>query len=137
MTDSIKWAIYKILKTAAITPHIYARELPQNPSYPATVYDIVSQPPVELTHDVGVVGFRQARIQIDVYALTVAAAESAMEAYYELLKSYSDVIGDDASPETTVDVDIWDEGQNPDMDFEEEPTLRHIEGRSRDFMAHW
>ena len=26
---------------------------------------------------------------------------------------------------------------NPDFDFEQEPTLRHIEGRSRDFMIHW
>lgn len=134
---NIKGYFYSILKTAAITPYIYHRELPQNPSYPATVYDFISQPPVDLTHDVGTVGFRKARVQIDVYALTVAQAESAIEAYFELLKSYVGSIGDGESPETVIEVDIWDEGANPDMDFEEEPTLRAIEGRSRDFMIHW
>lgn len=133
----IKANFYQLLRTAAITPHIYFGELPQNPSYPATVYDFVSQPPVDLTHDVGVVGFRKARVQIDVFAETVAEAEAAIEAYYELLKSYSGSVGDGLSPETVIEMDIWDEGQNPDMDFEEEPTLRHIEGRSRDFMIHW
>ncbi|RPH38359.1 hypothetical protein EHM92_00310 [bacterium] len=137
MSESIKATIYRILSSAAITPYIYHGDLPQNPSYPATVYDIISQPAADLTEDVGVVGFRKARIQIDVYAQSVGAAEDAMERYYELLKSYSGSIGDGASPETVIDCDIWDEGANPDMDFEDEPTLRQIEGRSRDFMIHW
>lgn len=137
MTPSIKAIINRILKAAAITPYIYHGELPQNPNYPATVYDIVSQPAVDLTHDIGTVGFRYARFQIDVYALTVAAAEDAIERYYELLKSFVVSYGDGASPEVFTEYDIWDEGANPDMDFEEEPTLRQIEGRSRDFMIHW
>lgn len=130
---SIKAGIYMYLTDLAITPYIYHRELPQNPSYPATVYDIVSQPAVELTHDIGTVGFRYARVQIDVYALTVAEAEEAMERYFEILKDFSGSLG---VPGFT-DVDIWDEGANPDLDYEEEPTLRQIEGRSRDFMIHW
>lgn len=130
---SIKAALYGFLKDQAITPYLYHRELPQNPSYPATVYDLVSQPPVDLTEDVGVVGSRKARVQIDVYALTVSEAEDAMERYFELLGSYSGSLGVPGY----ADCDIWDEGANPDMDFEEEPTLRHIEGRSRDFMIHW
>jgi len=130
---SIKAAVYGFLKDQAITPYLYHRELPQNPSYPATVYDIISQPPIELTHDVGTVGFRQARVQIDVYALTVAEAEDAIERYFLLLSSFSGSLG----VAGFFDVDIWDEGANPDMDFEEEPTLRQIEGRSRDFMIHW
>jgi hypothetical protein len=135
--NGIKVTINTILKTAAITPHIYLGELPQNPAYPATVFDVVSQPAVELTHDIGVVGFRKARVQIDVYALTVAAVEDAIERYYELLKSYSVTYGDGESPEVFTDYDIWDEGQNPDMDFNDEPTLRNVFGRSRDFMIHW
>ena len=135
--SSIKGAIYTKLVALAITPKVYHNELPQNPSYPATVYSLISQAPVDLTHDVGVTGFRQARIQIDVYALTVSQAETAMEAYFEAFKSFSGILGDGLSPETTYDCDIWDEGGNPDMSFEEETTLRHVEGRSHDFMIHY
>ena len=59
---SFKIAVYRKLVSLGLTPKIYYRELPQNPTYPATVYDFVSEVPVDLTHDVGVVGFRKARI---------------------------------------------------------------------------
>lgn len=134
---SFKIAIYRKLLALGLTPKVYYRELPQNPTYPATVYDFLPEAPVDLTHDVGVVGFRKARIQIDVYALTVAEVETAMEGYFNALKSFSGVLSDGLSPATTWDFDIWDEGGNPDMSFDEEPTLRHVEGRSRDFMIHF
>ena len=73
--SSVKPYIYNLLSSAAITPYIYHHELPQDPSYPATIYDVISQPPVDLTHDKGTVGFRKARIQIDVIAESVDAAE--------------------------------------------------------------
>jgi hypothetical protein len=133
---SFKIAVYRKLVSLGLTPKIYYRELPQNPSYPATVYSLISQAPVDLTHDVGVTGFRQARFQIDAYALTVAQAETAIEAYFEALKSFSGVLSDGLSPETTYDCDIWDEGRNPDQSFNDS-TLRHIEGRSHDFMIHF
>jgi hypothetical protein len=125
---SLKTGLNIFLKAAGITPYLYHRELPQDPSYPATVYDIVSDINTCHTHD-RVNGPRQARVQIDVYAETVAAAEDAMEQYVELFTSYSGDLG-----AGFLDVAIFDEGANPDLDFESEPTLRHLEGRSRDFM---
>ena len=133
---SFKIAIYRKLVSLGLTPKIYYRELPQNPTYPATVYDFVSEVPVDLTHDVGVVGFRKARMQIDVYALTTAQVEAAIEGYFAALKSFSGVLSDGLSPATTWDCDIWDEGGNPDQSFNDS-TLRHIEGRSHDFMIHF
>ncbi len=134
MSEPIKATVYRILKAAAITAGgIYQNELPKNPTYPVTVYHIISETPVELTHDIGTVGFRQARVQIEVYALSVKAAEEAMEAYFDLLKSYSGTIGDGKSPETFTQVDIWDEGRNPDLDFQDEIVLHGVTGRSRDF----
>lgn len=135
--SSIKSAIYQKLKTLAITPNIYHRELPQNPAFPATVYDKISESPVDLTHDVGTVSFRKARFQIDVYALTASAAEAAIEAYFNALCSFSGDLSDGLSPATTYDCDIFDEGQNPDMSFKDEKTLKNVEGRSRDFMIHF
>jgi hypothetical protein len=133
MARSIKAGIYNKLLSLAVTPYIYHRELPQNPSYPATVYDVISDINLCHTHD-HVTGPRQARVQIDVYAETVAAAEAAMEAYFTELAGFSGSIGDGLSPSQFTDVAIFDEGANPDLDFEQEPILRQIEGRSRDFM---
>jgi hypothetical protein len=126
---SIKAALNSFLKEAAITPYVYARELPQDPDYPATVYDVISDINLVQTHD-QVTGPRQARVQIDVYAMTVAEAEDAMERYFNLLAGYSGSLGVPGYE----DVAIFDEGSNPDLDFEAEPTLRQLEGRSRDFM---
>ena len=127
---SIKKAIYLFLTDKAITPYLYYRELPQNPTYPATVYDVISDIAIDHTHDYGVVGFRRARVQLDVYAETVEPAEDAMEKYFASLAGFKGSLG---VPGFT-DVSIFDAGSNPDLDFEEEPTLRRIEGRSRDFM---
>lgn len=132
--NSIKAVVYSILKTAAITPHIYHGELPQNPSYPATVYDVVGDITIGHTHDNLVVGFRRARVQIDVFAESVSEAEEAMEAYFALMAGFKGSIGDGLSPEQFTDVSIFDAGANPDLDYQAEPTLRALEGRSRDFM---
>lgn len=134
MALSIKAGIYNKLVSLAITPYIYHRELPQNPRYPATVYNVVSDVAINHTHDNLVVGFRRARVQIDVYALSVEEAEVAMEAYFAALAGFQGSIGDGFSPSQFTDVSIFDEGANPDLDYEEEPTLRNLEARSRDFM---
>lgn len=135
--STIKAAIFKKLVSLGITKWVYESTLPDNPRYPVTVYQFIDTAPAELTHDEGVVGFRKTRLQIEVYAEDVAQAESAIEAYYEALKSFSGTLGDGLSPETSYDVDTWDEGQNPDMDFENEVTLAEVTGRSRDFMIHY
>jgi hypothetical protein len=137
MTLSIKAFIAKKLADLAITQFVYADDLPKDPRYPATVYSVIDSTPGDLTHDVGVVGFRKARVQLDVYALDFDEAEAAIEQYFETFKSFSDDLGDGQSPETFLNVDIWDEGQNPDMDFEDESTLKAVTGRSRDFMVHF
>lgn len=131
--NSIKAGIYNKFAELAITPYIYHRELPQNPQYPATVYDLISDVVIGHTHDNLVTSFRRARVQIDVYAETVGAAENAMEEYFVALAGFKGSIGNGLSPSQFTDVSIFDLGANPDLDFEEEPTLRMIEGRSRDF----
>jgi hypothetical protein len=132
MRISIESGINLFLQAAKITPYVWLEEMPQKPEsqqYPATVFSIIDEPPVDLTHDVGVVGFRHARLQIDVFAESVSAVNDAMEQYYEWLKSFSGDIGSGFT-----NVDITDEGRNPNQDFRDEPTLRNIKGRSRDFM---
>ena len=130
---SIGMGIYRKLVELGITPNIYRRELRQNPSYPATVYDVVSDNAIGTVHDAGVHCFREARVQIDIYALTVAEAESIAEQYFDALDNYHGTLSDETSPETTWDVRIRDAGMNPDMNFQEQPTLRRAEGRSRDY----
>lgn len=132
--SSIKAGIYNFLSAGAVTPNIYHRELPQNPDYPATVYDLISDVTIGHTHDALVTGFRRARVQIDVYAETVSDAENAMESYFALMAGFTGSIGDGLSPQQFTDVSIFDSGANPDLNFEDEPTLRMIEGRSRDFI---
>lgn len=132
--NSIKAGIYNYLSAQAVTPYVYHRELPQNPSYPATVYSVISDITIGHTHDTNVVGFRRARIQIDVFAQTVDAAEDAMEQYFSLMAGFKGSIGNGLSPAQFTDVSIFDGGANPDLDFEDQATLRRIEGRSRDFL---
>lgn len=131
---SIKAGIHHKLVELAVTPYVYHRELPQDPSYPATVYDVVSDVTIGHTHDNLIVGFRRARVQIDVFAETVDAAEDAMEQYFAALAGYAGALGIGESPDAFLDVSIFDAGANPDLDFEAEPTLRRLEGRSRDFI---
>lgn len=126
---SLKMGINSFLVTNAITPYIYHRELPQNPSYPATVYDIIDQVPMGRSHSEGVLPFREARVQIDMYAQTVEEAENILELYFNAMGSYDGSLG---APGFS-DVSIRYESTNPDMSFESEPTLRQIEGRSMDF----
>ena len=125
---SIRAGIYNKLVALAITPYVYHNELPQNPSYPATVYDVISDVTIGHTHDSGVVGFRRTRVQIDVFAESVSEAEEAMEAYFAALAGFKGSIGDGLSPEQFTDVSIFDEGANPDLDsaWQDDPTLSLI-----------
>jgi len=132
--SSIKAGIYNKLLELSVTPHIYLRELPQPPEYPATVFDVISDVVIGNVYESGAHCFRRARVQIDVYALTVAEAEDAMESYFDALDAFSGALGSGSSPSEFSDVAIFDEGANPDPEFEAEPTLRQIEARSRDFM---
>ena len=135
---SIKAAVFSFLKAQAITPYIYHRELPQNPSYPATIYDVIDDVTVCHTYD-KVVGPRRARVQLDVIGETsdIDAIEEAMEKYYVVMAGFSGSLGV-AGYE---DVAIFDGGANPIYDFrsefsmmESEPLLKNLEVRSRDFM---
>lgn len=126
---SVRAALFAFLKANGVTPHIYHRDLPQNPEYPATVYDIISDVTIGHTHDHGVTGFRRARVQLDVFAEDVATVEQAMEKYFNLLAGFKGSLGTSGFK----DVSVFDLGSNPDMDFLAQPTLRLIEGRSRDF----
>lgn len=126
---SIKAGLNDFLNRLGITAYIYMRELPQNPSYPATVFDVIDQVPIGRSHDTGVLPFREARVQIDIYAETVEEAEDAAERYFEAIGNYDGSLG---VPEFSY-VSIRYESNNPDPTFEEEPTLREIEGRSTDY----
>lgn len=134
MAFSIKAGIYNKLLSLGITPYIYYREFQRTPKYPATIYDLISDVVIGNVYDAGVHCFRRARVQLNVYALTAPEAEFAMEAYFDALDNFSGALGGGESPSPFQDVVIFDEGANPDLDYEEEPTLRQIEGRSRDFM---
>lgn len=126
---SIKAGIFKFLYTAAITPKVYHRELPEDPEYPATIFHVISDISISHTHD-SQTGPRQARLQLEVIAEDVETAEDAMESYFSLLAGYTGSLG----VAGFTDVAIFDEGMNPDLDFEDEPLLRNYEGRSRDFL---
>ena len=131
--NSIKANLFQFLRGLAITPEVYLANLPQDPGYPVTVFDVISDVPIAHTYENRTLCFRRARVQLEVYALTVGEAESAMEGYVAAMGNYRGSIGDGLSPESIADVSVRDSGSNPDMDFQEEPSLRMIQGRSRDF----
>ena len=130
---SIRAGIYNKLKALAVTPYIYHKKFPQNPSYPSTVYNVLSDKAVESVQDAGVHSFRRARIQLDIFALTVIDVENADEAYFDALDNFIGSIGDGMSPEQFTDVRIEDAGANPDPEFDSESLTRMIWARSRDF----
>lgn len=131
--SSVKANIYKHLVSLAITPEVYDGELPQNPTYPVTIYDLIDENPVGRSHDSNIASFRDARVQIDVYAATAAAADELIERYFAALNSFNGLIGDGNSPEVFVDLTIRYESTNPRLDFGDQPTTRPIKGRSMDF----
>jgi len=131
---SIKIQIYRKLVALAITGKIYDGELPQNPTYPVTVYDLIDEVAVGRNHESNNAPFREARVQIDVYAETTKAADDLIEQYFDALNSFDGSLGDGASPETLVDVVIRYANTNPRMDFNDQATLRSVKGRSMDFM---
>lgn len=131
--SSIKGAIYTKLAALAITPRIYDEELPQNPTYPATVYDLIDEVGVGRNHD-GAAPMRDARVQIDVFALSGFQADGFIEQYFAALQSFDGTLGDGQSPEMQYSVSIRYEATNPNQSFKDEKTLRNVRGRSMDFM---
>jgi hypothetical protein len=130
--SSIKGALYTKLLALAITPRIYDEELPQNPTYPATVYDLIDEVGIGRNHD-GAAPFREARVQIDVFALSGYQADTLIEQYFDALQSFDDTLGDGQSPETQYPVSIRYENTNPNQSFKDEKTLQNVRGRSMDF----
>jgi hypothetical protein len=131
--SSIKGALYIKLVALAITSKVYDEELPQNPTYPATVYDLVDENPIGRNHD-GAAPFREARVQIDVFALSGFEADTLIEQYFDALQSFDGILGDGQSPETQYDVSIRYENTNPKQIFTDESALKTVRGRSMDFM---
>lgn len=131
---NIKSIIYQKLLALGLTAKVYDAELPQNPEYPVTVYDLIDENPIGRSHDSNVAPFREARIQIDVFAATTAEADSLIEQYFDALNCFDGTLGDGASPETTVEAVIRYANTNPFMDFRQQVTTRLIRGRSMDFM---
>jgi hypothetical protein len=134
MALSIMAGFWNKLLALSVTPYIWRGEVPQNPVYPLTVFDLVDEPPADHTHDAQVVGPRSARVQIEVYAESASAADAAMEEYFAELAGFSGAFGSNTSPSEFADVEIFDEGNAGNMDFAAEPTLRTIYGRRHDFM---
>jgi hypothetical protein len=130
---NIKANILNKLRSLAITAVVWEGDLPQNPTYPTTVFDLIDEVPVGRSHDSDVSPFRDARVQIDVYAETRAQADDLIELYYVALNSFDGLVGDGASPETSVDMVIRYESTNPNLNFQAESTTRVIKGRSMDF----
>lgn len=104
----------------------YNGSLPQNPTYPALVGQLIDDVPECHTHDQRV-GPYHARIQFDSYALTTAAAEELDETLRSELAAFIGSMG------TFSDVCAFDEGRNPDRDFIADKTLKAVKVRSRDF----
>jgi hypothetical protein len=132
--STLQIALYRKLVALNITPYIYEDQLPQDSLYPATVYSMIDAVPVGRSHDSNVTPFREERIQIDVFAESVADAKYAIERYFVALSSFDGPLGDGRSPESHYDVSVRYEATNPSQDFTNEVTTRNIKVRSMDFM---
>lgn len=129
---NLKEGLNAFLTASAITALVYHQDLPQNPTYPATVFDVIDQIPVGRNHDNGVLPMREARVQIEVFAETLAAAESAAEQYFELLGNYDGSLG--VAGLTNVSI-RWD-ADNPDpLAPLDTVILRTLFARSMDFIV--
>jgi hypothetical protein len=128
---SIKKGLISFLKAVAITARVYPNELPKNPTYPATVVDVIDQVPVAETIEVGVVPARRSRIQIDVYSENFTQAEELQEKYFNLLSNFKGSLGVAGMKDVVIKFDR----HNPDKVFIDKPVLKDVEGRSMDFMV--
>lgn len=127
---SLKKALYKFIKDLGVTTYVYPGELPQNPNYPVTIFDIIDEVPIGRTHDIGKLPMREARVQLDIYAESMSEAEDAAEKYFHILGHFEGTFG--VAGFTKVSC-RWD-NNNPDPSFKQEPTLSDIYGRSMDFI---
>jgi len=130
---NLKAGVYNLLLDLGITAAVYDGQLPQNPTYPTTVYDLIDEVPLGRSHDSEVSPFRDTRIQIDVFAESAKQADDLIEQYFQALNSFDGSIGNGQSPESFKDICIRYENTNPRLDFTAQPTLKNIKGRSMDF----
>lgn len=131
--SSIKTAIRRKLLDLGVTATVWDAELPQNPVYPTTAYDLDFEEPVGLCHDSGTSPMRRARFLVAVFAEGGAQADELIEQYFAGLANLFDDLGDGLSPETVYRCAIWWENTNPLIDYEQEPTLKPVRCRSMDF----
>lgn len=133
---SIVAAIHKKLTDLAITPEIYNEMAEQNPSYPLTVFDLVDETGIGRPYDSGVIPFREGRVQVDVYALSIKDAEDAIEDYVQNLGNWDGIITVTAvSPEVSFDVSIRFANRNPGSSYRDQAALKEVVKRSVDFMV--
>lgn len=126
---SLKAGISKFLTVSGIASRVYPEgEVPQNPSYPFVVFDIIDEVPFAENHNSA--PKRQARIQLDIFSESFTEAEELFEKFFNLVSNYK---GSLAYPEFP-DVIIRYERTNYDKSSDNEPTMKGIKGRSMDFM---
>lgn len=123
--------IYKKLKALAITPDVFNETAEQNPSYPLTVFDIIDEDSLGRSHDTGVQPFYEARVQVDVYAETIHAAETAVKAYKDALAHFDGALGVTGFE----NVSIRFANRNPGEAYKDEAALKTIVKRSLDFFV--
>lgn len=73
--------LLELVRAGGVTRIYPAGEVPQKPTLPLVTYQLISGTPLETTQD-GTKGNRRARVQLDVYGLTVlsiGAVETAIE----------------------------------------------------------
>lgn len=89
---SIEANTYSFLSSQAgitniVASRIYPLHLPQNPTYPAMLYSLISSN--HLTSLAESVGMVRARIQFDVYSTSLADCVNGIEALRQALQKYS------------------------------------------------
>lgn len=94
--------------TALVSARIYPMVLPQNPSYPAVTYKKISGP--RETSKAGPSGTVRARMQIDCWAESYAAAKQVAKQVRLAMATFSGLIADVTINKTTQqnDLDVYE-----------------------------
>lgn len=97
---SAEAALYSLLTAGTPNPvaalvgtRVYPMVLPQNTSYPAIRLQRISTPRSQYRTMDGRADYASPRMQVDVYALTHAAAIAVAQAIYETLEGYHATVG--------------------------------------------